>query len=105
MQEDFAAVTRISEAEPVASTSTAAAKAPAPAGPSFSAPSKVEPFLLLAKSARGAGAAKLVEQATAAPGVYVFGELLNVPSLIEVLVLPNLSACSVLRLYCAARQQ
>ncbi|KAE8254694.1 hypothetical protein A4X13_0g3309 [Tilletia indica] len=38
----------------------------------------LEPYLLLAKSARGAGAAKLIEQATSAPGCYVFGELLDV---------------------------
>ncbi|SCV71647.1 BQ2448_3235 [Microbotryum intermedium] len=39
------------------------------------------PFCLLAKSARGAGAAALVAQATTAPGVYVFGELLAMPSI------------------------
>ncbi|KZV77434.1 hypothetical protein PENSPDRAFT_678999 [Peniophora sp. CONT] len=42
---------------------------------------KLEPFLLMAKSAKGAAAAKLVQDATAAPGVYVFGELLEVPSI------------------------
>ncbi|SGY62907.1 BQ5605_C007g04752 [Microbotryum silenes-dioicae] len=40
-----------------------------------------QPFCLLAKSARGASAAALVAQATAAPGVYVFGELLAMPSI------------------------
>ncbi|KPV73530.1 uncharacterized protein RHOBADRAFT_38090, partial [Rhodotorula graminis WP1] len=40
-----------------------------------------QPYLLLAKSARGAGAANLVSQAVAAPGVYVFGELLDQPSI------------------------
>lgn len=53
-------------------------------GPSFSAPPKLEPFLLLAKSARGASAAKLIEQSTSAPGVFVFGELLDLPSIKEV---------------------
>lgn len=36
---------------------------------------KLEPYLLLAKSASGAAAAKLIKEATAAPGCYVFGEL------------------------------
>jgi len=42
---------------------------------------KLEPFLLMAKSARGAGAAKLIENATSAPGVFVFSELLDTPSI------------------------
>ena len=46
---------------------------------------KLEPFLLMAKSAKGAAAAKLVQDATAAPGVYVFSELLELPSIQEVL--------------------
>ncbi|VDB86549.1 unnamed protein product [Peniophora sp. CBMAI 1063] len=44
---------------------------------------KLEPFLLMAKSAKGAAAAKLVQDATAAPGVYVFSELLELPSIAE----------------------
>lgn len=50
-------------------------------GINFSA--KLEPFLLMAKSAKGAAAAKLVQDATAAPGVYVFSELLEQPSIQE----------------------
>lgn len=46
-------------------------------------PAKLEPFLLMAKSAKGAAAAKLVQDATAAPGVYVFSELLAQPSVQE----------------------
>ncbi|KAF8627695.1 hypothetical protein AX15_004293 [Amanita polypyramis BW_CC] len=46
-------------------------------------PAKLEPFLLMAKSAKGAAAAKLVQDATAAPGVYVFSELLDQPSIQE----------------------
>ena len=46
---------------------------------------KLEPFLLMAKSAKGAAAAKLVQDATAAPGVYVFSELLELPTIAEVL--------------------
>jgi COP9 signalosome complex subunit 7 len=45
---------------------------------------KLEPFLLMAKSARGAAAAKLVSDACAAPGVFVFGELVDTPSIQDV---------------------
>ena len=45
---------------------------------------KLEPFILMAKSAKGAGAAKLIENATAAPGVFVFAELLEHPNIQEV---------------------
>ncbi|KAL1739319.1 hypothetical protein HDZ31DRAFT_69060 [Schizophyllum fasciatum] len=38
---------------------------------------RVEPFVLMAKSARGAAAAKLAVDATSAPGVFVFGELID----------------------------
>ncbi|ORZ38413.1 hypothetical protein BCR44DRAFT_1497495 [Catenaria anguillulae PL171] len=44
-------------------------------------PAKLVPFLLLAKSSRGAAAADLVLKAIEAPGVYVFGELLAQPSI------------------------
>ncbi|KAI0321474.1 hypothetical protein OF83DRAFT_1099364 [Amylostereum chailletii] len=46
---------------------------------------KLEPYLLMAKSARGAAAAKLVQDATSASGVYVFSELLEMPSIAEVI--------------------
>lgn len=49
---------------------------------------KLEPFLLMAKSAKGAGAAKLIENATAAPGVFVFAELLEHPNIQEVSINP-----------------
>jgi COP9 signalosome complex subunit 7 len=45
---------------------------------------KLEPFLLMSKSAKGAAAAKLILDATGSPGVLVFGELLDVPSIQEV---------------------
>lgn len=45
---------------------------------------KLEPFLLMAKSVKGAAAAKLVQDATAAPGVYVFSELLALANIQEV---------------------
>lgn len=45
---------------------------------------KLEPFMLMAKSMKGAAAAKLVQDATAAPGVFVFSELLELPNIQEV---------------------
>ena len=51
---------------------------------SSTALAKLEPFLLLAKSARGAAAAKLIAEATAAPGCYVFSELLECDTIREV---------------------
>merc|ERR1712116_87278 len=45
--------------------------------------SPLEQFVLLAKSAKGAAAVELVKQALEAPGVYVFGELLDMPNIIE----------------------
>lgn len=44
----------------------------------------LEAFLLLAKSARGRAAAELVREATSAPGLFVFGELLDMPNIKEV---------------------
>ena len=44
----------------------------------------LEQFVLLAKSAKGAGAVELVKQACEASGVYVFGELLDMPHIQEV---------------------
>ncbi|KAJ3292564.1 hypothetical protein HK104_005197 [Borealophlyctis nickersoniae] len=38
------------------------------------------PFLLLAKSTKGAGCVKLIQDALSAPGVYVFSELLETPN-------------------------
>jgi len=49
---------------------------------------KLEPYLLMAKSAKGAAAAKLIADATAATGVYVFSELLETPSINEVRSFP-----------------
>jgi COP9 signalosome complex subunit 7 len=45
---------------------------------------KLEPFMLMSKSVKGAAAAKLVQDATAAQGVYVFAQLLEVPNIKEV---------------------
>lgn len=43
-----------------------------------------EQFLLLARSARGAALASLIHQVLEAPGIYVFGELLDMPNVQEV---------------------
>ncbi|XP_052759993.1 COP9 signalosome complex subunit 7a-like [Mya arenaria] len=43
----------------------------------------LEQFVLLAKSAKGAGAVELIKQVLEAPGVYVFGELLEMPHIQE----------------------
>ena len=51
-------------------------------GTNFAA--KLEPFLLMAKSAKGAAAAKLIQDTTAAPGVFVFAELLDMPNIQDV---------------------
>lgn len=51
-------------------------------GSNFSA--KLEPFILMAKSLKGAAAAKLIQDATSAPGVFVFTELLELPNIQEV---------------------
>lgn len=51
-------------------------------GANFSA--KLEPFLLMAKNMKGAAAAKLIQDATSAPGVFVFSELLELPNIQEV---------------------
>ena len=44
----------------------------------------LEQFVLLAKSAKGAAVVELINQALAAPGVFVFGELLEMSSVKEV---------------------
>ena len=44
----------------------------------------LEQYVLLAKSARGAGVVALIHQTLEAPGVYVFGELMEMPSVKEV---------------------
>ncbi|KAJ6602326.1 hypothetical protein B0H10DRAFT_2080243 [Mycena sp. CBHHK59/15] len=50
-------------------------------GSNFAA--KLEPFLLMAKSLKGAATAKLISDATSAPGVFVFAELLELNNIQE----------------------
>lgn len=44
----------------------------------------LEQFVLLSKTAKGAAAVELIKQVLEAPGVYVFGELLDMPNIKEV---------------------
>lgn len=44
----------------------------------------LEQFVLLAKTAKGAACLELIKQVLEAPGVYVFGELLDMPNVSEV---------------------
>ena len=74
--DDVASTVKISAHEPPA-PATNPAPAPALQSTSSSARSALEKYLLLAKAARGAAASKLVEEATAAPGCFVFAELLQ----------------------------
>ena len=46
--------------------------------------SKVEAFLLLAKSARGLALVDLIGKCTAEPGLFTFGEILSLPGVQEV---------------------
>jgi COP9 signalosome complex subunit 7 len=45
---------------------------------------KIEQYLLLAKGARGRALADLIQRATAEPGLFAFGELLEVEGVKEV---------------------
>lgn len=51
---------------------------------STSSNNPLEQFVLLAKSAKGAACLELIKQVLEAPGVHVFGELLDMPNVIEV---------------------
>lgn len=65
---------------------------------SSSARQRLEPYLLLSKSAKGGACVQLIKDALAAPGVYVFAELLEMPNVAEVYF--NYKNC--LRLTCMA---
>jgi len=44
----------------------------------------LEQFLLLSKTAKGAATVELIQQVLETPGIYVFGELLEMPNIKEV---------------------
>jgi hypothetical protein len=57
---------------------------------------KLEPFLLMSKGAKGAAAAKLVQDATAASGLFLFAQLLELPNIKEVICMPHSVASNIL---------
>ncbi|ODN81553.1 hypothetical protein L202_01971 [Cryptococcus amylolentus CBS 6039] len=60
----------------------------------------LEPFLILVRSTKGAAAAKVILDATAAPGVYVFGELLDAPNVQQLAAEPSFEGhIELLRLF------
>ena len=46
--------------------------------------SKIQQFLLLGKNARGRSCAEIIAKATSEPGLFAFGELLDMPNVQEV---------------------
>lgn len=52
--------------------------------PSVATHNALEHYVALAKMAKGAACLDLIHQVLEAPGVYVFGELLQIPSIMEV---------------------
>ncbi|KAJ3055974.1 hypothetical protein HK097_008583 [Rhizophlyctis rosea] len=64
-----------------------------------SSSSRLEPFVLLAKSAKGMACAKLIQDALSAPGVFVFSELLETPSVQELRGTANEPSLILLELF------
>ncbi|KAI8327237.1 hypothetical protein BD560DRAFT_343062 [Blakeslea trispora] len=52
---------------------------------------KLQPFLLLSKSARGIANTKLIMEAISAPGVFVFTELYESPNVVQAASLPEVA--------------
>ncbi|XP_073970582.1 COP9 signalosome subunit 7 [Rhodnius prolixus] len=59
----------------------------------------LEQFVILAKSVHGAATVELVRQVLSAPGVHVFGELLDMPSIKALENSPNASSFHTLNLF------
>ncbi|XP_046381079.1 COP9 signalosome complex subunit 7b-like [Haliotis cracherodii] len=59
----------------------------------------LEQFVLLAKTAKGAAAVSLIKQVLDAQGVYVFGELLDMPNIQELSTGPHAPYFQVLNLF------
>ncbi|XP_059175647.1 COP9 signalosome complex subunit 7a-like isoform X2 [Physella acuta] len=59
----------------------------------------LEPFLLLLKDAKHAGAASIINQALSSPNVYVFGELLQLPNVQELATGPHASVFQLLNVF------
>ena len=60
---------------------------------------ELKPFLLLAKSTKGAATAALINQVLEHPGVNVFGELLDLPNVLELSGTPSSGSLELLRLF------
>ena len=52
--------------------------------PGISGSTALEQFILLSKTAKGAAAVEMIRQVLETPGIYVFGELLEMPNIREV---------------------
>jgi len=61
--------------------------------------SSLQQFCLLAKSAKGKGCVAVIEQALAAPGVFVFGELLDMPNVKQLEGADNKGHLELLRVF------
>jgi len=59
----------------------------------------LEQFVLLAKAAKGAACVELIKQVLETPGVYVFGELLDMPNVQELATGVNSSCSNTLNLF------
>ncbi|KAJ3148998.1 COP9 signalosome complex subunit 7a [Geranomyces variabilis] len=59
---------------------------------STSTSARLDQFVLLSKSAKGAACVQLIQDVLSAPGVYVFSELLEAPSVRELLTHPTHAA-------------
>ncbi|KAG0230897.1 COP9 signalosome complex subunit 7a [Actinomortierella wolfii] len=71
----------------MAATTVSNPAVPAPAAVELNLKSvpgqRLEPYLALSKSAKGAACIQLIKDVLSAPGVYVFGELLDMPNVAE----------------------
>ena len=63
------------------------------------ATAELKPFLLLAKSAKGAAAASLISQVLEHPSVFVFGELLDVSGVKDLAGSPSAGSLELLRIF------
>lgn len=61
--------------------------------------SALQSFCLLAKSAKGKGIVAIIEQALGAPGVFVFGELLDMPNIKQLEGTENKSHLELLKIF------
>ncbi|KAG0182642.1 hypothetical protein DFQ29_002974 [Apophysomyces sp. BC1021] len=67
---------------------------------SLSTSQRLQPFLLLSKAVKGTANSKLILDALAAPGVYVFSELYEAPNVVEASTLPEVAPYyTLLRLF------